>query len=372
MAEHVITEKFLKALERYFAGEVNTRDAAKEADLSGPNKFLEILKEAYRQNYIIIRSPIDELLCNRFRQWVGLASNVAPYILKSNPDDRTFSLKAAETFMIYLRRLLLNDKIEDVTIGVVSGSSTASLVEALVSSSVWEEVIGTEEEKNIRNKTINICALNANPVKGWELQADANIAVFRLAVLLKQKLIDINVPEEKNRKNTVEPMGITNSSLVIQDPSKSKKDISPIDQELLIITDPKRLDGKKDSSKLGIIITGIGSTEDSIFTQVMKKEGIVVPKEVVGDVAYAPVDKNGRELSLTKDGTSYSVYSAIRLVTLKELVNSGSVVLLVARNSRRGKPTNKTQAIRAAIRGKYVNVICTDEETALEVMKEPA
>ncbi len=365
MPEHEITESFLKALERYFAGEVNTREAAKEADLSGPNRFLEILKEAYKRNYIIIRSPIDQLLCNKFRQWVGLSSKLEPYILKGKPDDRTFSLKAAETFLIYLRRLLLNDRIENITIGVVSGSSTASLVEALVTSSVWEEVIGQKEVENVRNKTINVVALNANPVKGWELQADANISVFRLAMLLRQRL-----PERNG--NNIEPMGITNSSLVIQDPSESRKEVSPIDQELLKITDPKRLDSKGTSSKIDIIITGIGSPEDSIFTQIMEKEGIKVPKEAVGDVAYSPVDKDGKELSLTKDGVNYSVYSAIRLETMKELVDSGSVVLLVARNSRRGRPVNKTPAVRAAILGRYINVICTDENTALEIMKEPA
>jgi DNA-binding transcriptional regulator LsrR (DeoR family) len=367
MSEHEITESFLKALERYFAGEVNARDAAKEADLSGPNKFLEVLKDAYKQNYIVIRSPLDQPLCDRFRQWVGLTSKLEPYILKGSPDDRTFSLKAAETFLIYLRRLLLNDRIKNVTIGVVSGSSTASLVEALVTSSLWEEVISPEEEKNIRNKLIRVVSLNANPVKGWELQADANISVFRLAGLLRQKLCE----EHKENGNKVEPMGITSSSLVIQEPHQNKE-VSTIDRELLEITDPKRLDSKGASSKIDIIITGIGSPEDSIFTQIMKAEGIKVPKETVGDVAYSPVDKDGRELSLTRDGVSYSVYSAIRLVTMKELVESGSVVLLVARNSRRGKPANKTLAIRAAILGKYVNVICTDEKTALKVMEEPA
>jgi hypothetical protein len=227
--------------------------------------------------------------------------------------------------------------------------------------------MGPEVVENVRNKTINVISLNANPVKGWELQADANISVFRLAVLLRERLC---VRLSKNG-NEVQPMGITNSSLVIQEASEDKKQVSPIDEELLTITDPKRLNSRGAGYKIDIIITGIGTPEDSIFTQIMKKEGIKVPKEAVGDVAYSPVDKNGKELSLSKDGVSYSVYSSIRLVTMKELVDSGSVVLLVARNSRRGKPVNKTEAIRAAIRGKYVNVICTDENTALEVMNKP-
>jgi len=104
MPEHEITEGFLKALDRYFAGEINAREGAKEAGLSGPNKFLEILKEAYRKGYVMIRSPVDQQLCDKFRAWVGLSSRLEPYILKGKPDDRTFSLKAAETFLIYLRR----------------------------------------------------------------------------------------------------------------------------------------------------------------------------------------------------------------------------------------------------------------------------
>ncbi len=41
MPEREITESYLQALERYFAGEVNAREAAKEAGLGGPNRFLE-------------------------------------------------------------------------------------------------------------------------------------------------------------------------------------------------------------------------------------------------------------------------------------------------------------------------------------------
>lgn len=365
MPVHEITEDFLKALDRYFAGEINAREGAKEASLSGPSRFLEILKEAYRKGYVTIRSPMNQQKRDKFRQWVGLSSKLEPYILKGVPDDRTFSLKAAETALIYLRRLLLNEKINEVNIGVISGSSTGSLVEALVTSRLWEEVMTEEDVKKVKNRDvhINVIALNANPVMGWELQGDANISAFRMAVLLKKKL--------SKTAEDVTPIGITNAFLVLQDSSENKKEVSPIDPELLKITDPKRLDSKAAGSKIDIIITGMGSTKDSIFTQIMEKEGIKIPREAVGDVMYSPVDKFGKELPLMKDGVNYTVYNPIRSVTMKELVESGSVVLLVARNSRRGRPVNKTQAIRAAIRGRYINVICTDETTASEIMKEP-
>ena len=326
--------------------------------------FLEVLKEAYKRNYIIIRSPLAPLLCERFRQWVGLSCKLEAFILKGKPDDRTFSLKAAETFLIYLRRLLLNDRISEINIGIVSGSSTGSLVEALVTSSLWEEMMAEEEVENVKNKRISVIALNANPVEGWELQGDANISTLHMAVLLKDKLPTANVE--------ITPIGISSSVLVIEDPSVNQREPGPIDRHILEITDPGRLENREANSEIHIAITGIGSPEDSIFTQIMEKEGIKVPKEAVGDCAYSPVDKDGNELPLTKDGVNYSVYSAIRLETMKQLVDSGRVVMLVARNARRGRPVNKTPAIRAAIRGRYINVICTDENTALEIMKEPA
>lgn len=366
MFDHEITEGFLRALDHYFSGDIKSRDAAKEAGLSSPNKFLDILKEAYRRGYVVIRSPINQSLCDKFRQWVGLSSKLEPYILKGEPDDRTFSLKAAETALIYLRRLLLNENIHEVNIGIISGSSTGSLIDALVTTNLWEDVMAEEDVKKVKNRDvhINVIALNANPVIGWELQGDANISAFRMAVLLKEKL--------SKREKDVTPIGTTNAFLVLQDSSENKKEVSPIDPELLKITDPKRLDSKASGSKIDIIITGMGSTEDSIFTQIMEKEGIKIPEGAVGDVMYSPVDKFGKELPLTKGGVNYTVYNPIRSVTMKELVESGSVVLLVARNSRRGRPVNKTHAIRAAIRGKYINVICTDENTASEIMKEPA
>ncbi|MFX0204166.1 MAG: sugar-binding domain-containing protein [Candidatus Hodarchaeota archaeon] len=364
MPEHEITESFLKALDRYFAGEINSRDGAKEAGLSGPNKFLEILKEAYRRGYVMIRSPVDQQLCDKFRQWVGLSSKLEPYILKGKSDDRTFSLKAAETSLIYLRRLLINDKIPEVNIGIVSGSSTGSLVEALVTSNLWEDVMGEEEIEKVKGRDVkvNVIALNATPVKGWELQGDANISAFNLALLLKKKL--------EKESDDIKPIGIINAFSL--GPSEKKMETSPIDREILEITDPNRLKNDGSKSKLDIVVTGIGSPEDSIFTQIMNSEKIEIPEETVGDVVFTPVDKDGNELPLTKHGVSHSVYSAIRLETMRQLVDSGSVVMLVARNARRGRPVNKTPAIRAAIRGRYINVICTDENTALEIMTEPA
>jgi hypothetical protein len=369
MPDHEITEGFLRSLGRYFAGEINARVAAQEAGLSGPNRFLEVLKEAYRRDYVTIRSPIDSRLCDRFRQWAGLSLSLEPYIVKGLPDHRSFSLKAAEVFLIWLKRLLTNDHVSNINIGIVSGSTTALLVDALVTSSLWDEVMA--EVNAIKGKTIKVIGLTANPVKGWDLQGDATIGAYRLAVLLREKLVT-GRPDDGN---SVEPWGMTNSYVAMQNPLANRADsVPPIDRMVLAVTDPDRLNDDGSQSRLDIVITGIGSPESSLFTKILLSEGIQKPDEAVGDCAYVPIDENGNELALSKDGNTYSVYSAIRLRILRELVVAGKTVMLVVRNSRVGvtAPVNKTPVIRAAIRGKYANVICTDEQTATAIMKEPA
>ena len=370
MSEHEITESFLKALSRYFNGEINAREGAKEAGLSGPNRFLEILKEAYRRDYVTIRSPIDQRQCQRFRQWAGLSLSLEPYIVKGKPSHRTFSLKAAEIFLIYLKRLLINDKVSNINIGIVSGSTTALLVEALVTSSLWDEVM-TEVEA-VRNKNIKVIGLTANPVKGWALQGDANMSAYNLAALLRDKLGKENRPDAGNE---IEPWGMTNSFIVTQNPSEKRSDSVPsIDRMVLEITDPDRLKKDGSKSKLDIVLYGVGSPDSSLFTEILESENIKNPAEAVGDCAYVPIDKNGREMPLVRDNVNYTIYSAIRLPILRQLVETGKMVMLVARNSRSGESrrVNKTPVIRAAIRGRCANMVCTDEQTAEEIMKEPA
>jgi DNA-binding transcriptional regulator LsrR (DeoR family) len=369
MPDHEITEGFLRALGRYFAGELNAREAAREAGLSGPNRFLEILKEAYRRGYVTIRSPIDSRLCERFRQWTGLTLKLEAYVVKGRPDHRTFSLKSAEVFLVYLKGLLTNKKVKDINIGIVSGSTTALLVDALVTSSLWDEMLTEAEMEEIHEKKIKVIGLTANPIKGWELQGDATMCAYRLAVLLKDKLAD----KHPNSGNRVEPWGMTNSFVVMQSPSHPRPDAAATDRVVLEIADPDRLRNDGSKSKLDIVITGIGAPKQSLITQILESEQIEVPLEAVGDCAYTPIDENGKELILTKDGKTYSVYSAIRLRILRELVEAGKTVILVARNSRVvvTGPVDKTRVIRATIRGKYANVICTDEETAEKVMADP-
>ena len=55
----------------------------------------------------------------------------------------------------------------------------------------------------------------------------------------------------------------------------------------------------------------------------------------------------------------------------KLAIEPNCTVMLIARNSRRGKEVDKTKAIRAAIYGNYANFVFTDQDTAKEIMEVP-
>ena len=67
MEKPVISQQMLAALHKYFSGQINTRDAAKEAGLAGPNRFLDHLRDAYKLGYVTIRNPINHELSNKIR-----------------------------------------------------------------------------------------------------------------------------------------------------------------------------------------------------------------------------------------------------------------------------------------------------------------
>jgi hypothetical protein len=77
----------------------------------------------------------------------------------------------------------------------------------------------------------------------------------------------------------------------------------------LKIVDPSRIRHKEkgpqqinsnNKTQLDIVLTGVGSTEISVFTQAIDFENIDAPTSIVGDVAYIPVDKQGKPLRLTR------------------------------------------------------------------------
>lgn len=358
MPEREIEKAFPKAMRIYMSKNISGVRAAEEAGLIMERaEFFSKMRLAYKRDFIVIRCPIDRDMCDAMQTWVPHRFKIATQVVIGNPDDHSFYLSAAEELLNLLRKPLLNKHVDTISIGIVSGSSTTSMVEHLVESGFWEQIIGGHE---VRTKQINVLALNATPVVGWELKGNANIAVTRLSVMLQDKLPDC----------VVTPFGIS-TDLVVKYAGLQNVDNRPPNRSILEISDPERLTPRsKRSSVLNLVITGVGTPENSVFKRVLDSEGIDVPKQMVGDVACSPVDQNGTEVKLEKNDERYVVYSAISLKTMKYLASKDdTTVMLVARNSRRGQEVDKSKAIRAAIRGKCINTIFTDANTARSVIK---
>jgi len=220
-------------------------------------------------------------------------------------------------------------------------------------SRLWDELAS---DAVVRARTINIIALNVTPVDGWELEGNANIAVLRLAVFLREKL----------PKCDCTPYGLT-SALIIPEKQRQAADIT--NKKLIEMADPTLLSSSKATSSLDLVITGVGTPSNSVFQEVLKAAKIRAPKGMVGDVAFWPVDEAGNALTLTRKGPDGKqetclIYSAISLDTLKKLVKSKAKVVVIARNKRRDAGVDKTKAILAAVRGGYVNFLVTDRATA--------
>ncbi|MHC4474980.1 MAG: sugar-binding transcriptional regulator [Planctomycetota bacterium] len=359
MQKSEIESTFLKALHIYMSKVMSTEKAIEQAGLvMARNEFLRLMRVAYERNLIVVRSPIDRDMCDKLQEWSPHRFRITTCVVNGNPDDTSFYLAAAEQLLTFLTEPLLDKNIDTINIGIVSGSSTTSMVEHLVESGFWEQIVGGHE---VHTKHINVIALNATPVVGWELKGNANIAVTRLSVMLQDKL----------RNCIVRPFGIS-TDLVVKHAELPNVDNMPQNRSILEISDPGRLDPTHNkSSGLNFVITGVGTPENSVFKRVLDSEGIAAPQQMVGDVACSPVDQYGKELELKKDGERYMVYSAISLKTMRYLAEKeGTTVMLIARNSRRGEAVDKARAIRAAIRGKYVNAIFTDAHTASSVIKK--
>lgn len=352
MPETEITCEYLEALARYLKGDLNSRLAASAAHLSGPNRFLELMHVAFNLSYITVNAPINQEITNRMRDWAGFERRLEPRVVRGNPNDNTFYLRAAETLLIHLKRYLTSTR-KDVNIGIVSGSSTANTINRLVDSALWDEIMGGA---TVPPKGVSVIALNATTVTSWELEGNANVSTLKLAVWLRERLDGC----------TVNPKGIS-KDLIVRVSDADKSGVTPKkDRTKAFIMD------KEGTPDLDIVISGVGAPDNSVFSDVLRILGIEPPNGIVGDIAFWPVDRNGKPLKLLRAGIEYQIYCEIDLTKMRELVNRGSVVMVIARNLRRGKPADKTNAIRAAVRGNYTNVMLTDEDTAVEVMKEPA
>ena len=368
MADHEITEKFLSALRKYWSGELSIKKAVEEAGLKTRKQFMYRIKKAYTRRLVVILRRIDPEMSIKVREWIyrsqGIGKGVEVYVVNNMPADEIFLGAAAEKLLGFFKELLLHEDKEEITLGIVSGTSTADLIEYV--EKLWHEMMGglRFEGKNKKRK-INIIALCSTTLQDWDLEGNANISTLRLAKMLRNKLPDF----------TVTPYSISTELIV------SKEDLKEVDdrvlnKKVLQIVDPSRIDpDSKEKSKLDILIAGVGLKKDSknVLQKVIKQEkGIDLPEEVIGDVGFWPINKEGRDVKIyDKDKKELMVYSLITPKTMRELAEGGGIVMLIARNHRRGQKVSKTGPIRAAIRGGYANVIFTDEDTANELLKEP-
>ena len=354
-----LTGKFLGQFREYLTREgLYVRDAGKIFNTS-PSDFQDRMKEAYDAGYVVIKgkdaSDKASDLKDHWNDHPFDAKVVRVFVAEGCPDSDTFAYYAAEKLALLLGEILAAK--DTVTIGIVSGSSTGETIRQFVESRLWDELIGNTE---IRAKKINVIALNVTPVDGWELEGNANIAVLRLAMFLRE------------RGCKVMPYGL-NAPLVVS--AAQRQDADNMNRKVISLADPSRLK-LTGQPQLDLVITGVGVPENSVFQEVLEAEGIHAPKTMVGDVAFSPVDAEGGPLDLLRGSRRKTqvclIYSAIRLGTLKQLVEPHlAKVMLIARNRRcvAGEAANtvvvtKTGAITAAIRGRYVNVLVTDGATA--------
>ncbi len=354
--------EFLRQCSRYLgSNDASLRDCADPLNLS-PNAFLHRLRQAYEAGFIVVTSPEKRDLRIQLEDWWRSQEKpIRGFVASGSPDDSTFARAAAEAFLRLLRDVLNDKALLEVNIGIVSGSSTGLVFDELVQGRLWDEIMGGVDAEG---KTIRVIALNVTPVVGWELRGNANISVLKFAVLLRDRL---------SRVKQITPYGLS-TMLVVSEANLRNVDDSPSNRTVVELTDPNRL-GTNKMSQLNLVITGVGSPDNSIFQRVLQEENLTAPPEMVGDVAFWPVDKLGAEVHLTRASKTRNheteeclIYSAVRLETLRHLTRTGRKVMLVARNRRLENKVHKTPAIKAAILGEYANYLVTDEQTARDLI----
>ena len=347
-----LTEKFFEQCREYLAGKARLKTAAGRLGISVV-KFQDRIRLALESGYLVLKGLRANKASMDLRSaWMDkFDQNVEVCIAEGSPDNETFAHFAAEN-LIWLLRTLLEQK-KTITIGIVSGSCTGETIKQLVESRLWDELVS---DANIRSTSVHVLALNVTPVDGWDLEGNANIAVLRLAMFLREKLPEC----------ACTPYGLT-SALIIPENQRKAADIT--NKKLIEMADPALMSSKGGMSSLDLVITGVGTASSSVFQKVIKAAKIQEPKGMVGDVAFWPVDEAGNALELTRKGSKGKqetclIYSAIRLDTLKKLVKKKAKVVVIARNMRRDADVDKTKAILAAVRGGYVNFLVTDRATA--------
>jgi len=384
---HELTADHFRKFDEYLSSDKKTlKEAAKDLSIA-PTRFIQDLKNAYRRGFLHLSGSENTVLPGPVSSKLSAISPnhrfVDSYVVDRCIDDRAFAWSAAERVLSRLGGLLSTK--DEVNIGLVSGSTTAQMGEQLVAGPLWDV---TMHDRPIRARRVNVLAVNITPLLGWDLAYNANNTILQLAVLLRDRLADCDCE--------VKPYGL-GSTLVAPESERERNDQDLANRQVLEYADPTRL-GRDEPSKLNLVITGVGCPESSVFTQVLEDASLEPydpegrDHDLVGDVAFSPVNKDGCELCLrkrdrvsqrgsrakqpssrgkragrslprAKHGEEYFLYSALRLDAMRRLVEAGERVILIARNRRIGKQVDKTKSIVAAAKGGYYNELITDAAT---------
>jgi hypothetical protein len=388
---HELTSEHFRKFDEYLSSDTKSlKVVAKELGIS-QSRFTQDLKKAYKLGYLHLSGSENTVLPKIVSERLSAISLnkrfVDAYIVDKCIDDLAFAWSAAERVLNRLGELLSAN--DEVNIGLVSGSTTAQMIEQLVAGPLWDV---TMHNRTIKAKRVNVLAVNITPLLGWDLAYNANNTILQLAVLLRDRLPGCEV----------KPYGL-GSTLVARESERAQSDQDLANRRVLEYADPTRL-GRTEPSKLNLVITGVGCPESSVFSQVLEDADLEAydpnnrDHALVGDVAFSPVNEAGCELCLRKmDGGShvrpgakapgvrgkqsahplpsakasekYFLYSALRLDAMRRLVEAGERVILIARNRRIGKQVDKTKSILAAAKGGYYNELITDAATAEALRK---
>lgn len=362
MCREEVLDKHFEMINAYLMGEEAYKDVAKEYGFA-PKTFIRLLKHYYRREYLVFKGHKDKDSSETLRQCLTrLAGDntVETFVVKKCISDVAFARVAAKPVFDVLIQLLGDN--EEVNIGLVSGSAVSRTVEQLVTNRFWEE-IDLDPLIKSKPKKVNIMALNITSVLGWDLEYNANNTVLLLSTFLCEKF--------KNSPCEVKPFGL-GSTLVVSSSQRKRIDKMPANEQVLKYADPSRLD-QEGPSKLNMVITGVGCPKDSLFNHVIQTENLETydpngkDDKMVGDVAFSPLNADGKELSLRKIRTKkggYFVYSALKLDVMKQLVEAKAKVILITRNRQKDPKDEKTSTILAATKAAYYNYLITDDKIA--------
>ncbi len=361
---------FFNELEEYLRGNKTASACAKSLGIAS-NTFTSWFNEAYIQGYLYLRTNSDKEAAFALMEYFNTSFRkvITTKVASGQPQYKQFAMFAAEQFLLELTKYLTESNRTEINIGIVSGSSVGEMISQLVSSQIWQDIINLQNiSASLEN--INIYPLNYTQVSGKELYGNAIASVVALASFMENIL--------GNNRIKVVPYGIMSPLLVTPE---ERLNIDKINAEALETIQPSRIDQSNNidhpKTKLDIMTLGVGSTANSVFIKALKNvKDIKQPKDMSGDLAYIPIDCNGKPLGLQDtSGRDRSIYTLISADIMKYMVDENRSVILIACNYRlfkKGRDTgpqpDKSEAIKATVKGGLCNYLITDRITTEAIM----